>query len=313
MENYAENWALKAQIEPVLAQLEAERLLIVNRNYTIMAISAGILFGGALIAFDLESLPFLIGGTILALINYFVFSDKGAGEWSIIYKQQVINAIVKSFFGEQGKYEPQNGHTETVFIGTALFDHTPDSYHSEDLITGMVDKTFISFSEVNAQYKTEERRTDSKGNSSTHTTWHTIFKGILFTADFNKQLKGRTIVKEKGFWSFGTYGNIELENPEFKETFAVLADDPIEARYILSLALMEKILQLNKSWGGLLGFSFVGPNLTIAIPFSVNFFEISVSDKIDGHTTWQRDWEIIGDMISMVHELDLNTRIWTKE
>ena len=305
MENYSEDPSLQALFAPVLEALEAERLLIVNRNYTLMAISAGIVFGGALLALDLQIVPFLIGGAILGLATYFIFADKGADEWAAKYKHNVINAIVKSFFAEQGSYKPENGHSEAEFMQTELFDTQPDRYHAEDLIHGKVDKTAICFSEVHAEYKTS--------NSKGQTSWHTIFEGILFTADFNKHFNGRTLVKQKGFWDFVSYSNIELENLEFRQEFGVYADDPIEARYILSPALMEKILQLNKNWGGSLGFSFVGSQLTMAIPMAVDFFEISVWSKIDSQRTWQKDWHIIADMVSMVHDLDLNTRIWTKE
>ncbi len=305
MENLGVEPALQALFAPVLTSLEAERRLIVNRNYNIIFISMAIILLGALFAFDLEELGILIGTLILGLIVYFVFANKGASGWRDKYKKQVIEAIVKSFFGETGQYEPHSGHSESEFIDTNLFDRSPDRFHSEDLIKGKVDKTLICFSEVHAEYKT----TGSKGK----TNWHTLFKGFLFTADFNKHFNGRTIIKQKSFWNFLSHGNIELENPAFREEFAVYANDPIEARYILSPALMEKMLQLNKNWGESLGFSFIQSQVKIAIPMHVDFFEISIWSKLDIQGKWLKDWQIIADLVSVVHDLDLNTRIWTKE
>jgi hypothetical protein len=314
MDNYSIESSLQTQFQPLLESLEFDRKAIVDRNYTIMCISAGVVFAGALFAFSLQLLPIFIGSVVIGLLIYFSFSDKGADEWAHQYKQNVINAIVKSFFAEQGQYEPQNGHTVGEFIDTQLFDRLPDRYHAEDLIKGRVDKTAIYFSEVFAEYETTETVTDSDtGKTEQKSTWHTLFNGILFTADFNKHFQGCTIVKEKGFWGFGSYGNVELENPIFRDVFAVNADDSIEARYILSPALMEKIIALNNNWGGALGFSFVRSQMTIAIPKSENFFEISVWSKIDTKNQWHRDWQIIADLISVVSDLDLNTRIWTKE
>ncbi len=296
--------SLQARFAPVLTELETQRKKIVDRNYTILSISAGILFAGLLFGYDFQSVPVAVGGLMLALLNFVVFGDKGAVEWRLKYKQEVIQTIVESFFGTGGAYRPAEGHTEMDFINTQLFDRSPDRYSAEDLITGHVDKTMIGFSEVHAEYKT----TDSKGKTS----WHTIFNGMLFSADFNKHFNGRTIVKQGGFWGFVQYGNTEMENPEFNKEFSVFADDPIEARYILTPALMEKILQVNRSWGGSLGLSFINSQLYIAIPLSKNFFEASVWSKIDGTSQWQRDWQIIADMVSLVDDLDLNTRIWTK-
>ena len=303
MDNGQES-TLRALFAPIFESLEAERLKIVNRNVTIMAIGLGLVVGGALFTYDLGNPFFVLSGLLLGVFIYLIFSDKGAKEWRNKYKTQVIEAIVKSFFGESGVYEPQNGHSEAEFMGTELFNRSPDRYHAEDLIKGMVDKTLICFSEVKAEYKTR----NSKGKIS----WHTIFKGILFTADFNKHFIGRTIVKQKSFWNFFSQGNIELENPAFREEFAVYSHDGIEARYILSPSLMEKILLLNKNWGGSLGFSFIRSQLIIAIPSYKNFFEISIWSKVESQNKWLKDWQIIADMVTIVNDLDLNTRIWTK-
>jgi Protein of unknown function (DUF3137) len=305
MSNPTEYGALQAQFAPILDELEAERLLIVNRNYSILAVSAGIMVGGGLIALNLGEPPIAIGSVVLGFLIYVFSADKGADKWVAKYKEDVIGTIVHLFFGEQGVYEASNGHSESEFVGTELFTKEPDRYHSEDLIKGKVDKTAIAFSEVHAEYKT----TSSKGQTS----WHTIFRGMLFTADFNKHFNGRTIVKEKGFWDFIAFGNIDLENPQFNKKFGVYTDDSIEARYILSPALMEKMLLLNQNWGSSLGFSFIRSQLTIAIPMDANFFEVSVWSKIDSDSKWLNDWQIIADLVSVVHDLDLNTRIWTKE
>lgn len=305
MSNPTEHGALQAQFAPILDELEAERLLIVNRNYNIIGTLGGLLFSSIFIAIYMENPVVLITSVILCIVIYFMLADKGAAKWAAKYKEDVIGTIVHLFFGEQGVYQASNGHSESEFIGTELFNSKPDRYHSEDLIKGKVDKTAICFSEVHAEYKT----TSSKGQTS----WHTIFRGMLFTADFNKHFNGRTIVKEKGFWDFIAFGNIELENPQFNKQFGVYADDSIEARYILSPVLMEKLLALNQNWGGSLGFSFIGSHLTIAIPMDTNFFEVSVWSKINPDSKWLNDWQIIADLVSVVHDLDLNTRIWTKE
>jgi Protein of unknown function (DUF3137) len=138
--------------------------------------------------------------------------------------------------------------------------------------------------------------------------WHSLFRGILFTADFNKHFQGHTVVQPRIFGG----SNVTMENPEFNKQFSVASNNQIEARYVLSPSLMEKMLSLHQRWNYSLGFSFIGSNLTIAIPHTTDFFEASVWSKI-GHHTWQRDWQLIGDLINIVDELDLNTRIWTKE
>ena len=66
--------------------------------------------------------------------------------------------------------------------------------------------THVRFSMVDAEEKIEDTRThtDSDGHTHTETTTHyeTIFCGLLFTADFNKQLAGATIVNPGAGESF---------------------------------------------------------------------------------------------------------------
>jgi hypothetical protein len=308
MENDPLRPLLESHFIPILETLERERKAIIDRNYTLMCIAGGIMALGAMFAFEIHvEVPFYIAlglSVALGIFFYFSLADKGANEWKMDYEKKVVSTIVKIAFGETGNYAPDYGHSEAEFNNTQLFDTVPNIYYSEDLISGKIDKTTLYFSEVLAQKETKNGK-----NTSTET----IFEGILFTADFNKYFKGKTIVVEHELLGFFSRKAIELENPEFRELFTVYADDPIEARYILTPSMMEKILQLNKKWNRGLGLSFINSQLTIAIPTSHNYFEISVWDKIDVKNHWVKDWTIVSDLIKIVSDLDLNTRIWTKE
>ncbi|MFI5171320.1 MAG: DUF3137 domain-containing protein, partial [Chitinophagales bacterium] len=97
----------------------------------------------------------------------------------------------------------------------------------------------------------------SSGKSETKFT--EIFNGFLFVADFNKKFQGETYVFPDISRSvFGEiYGEslnehfhrpqlqlIKLEDPEFEKMFAVYSTDAVEARYILSTKLVERITAL---------------------------------------------------------------------
>jgi Protein of unknown function (DUF3137) len=295
---------LESHFIPILENLERERKSIIDRNYTLMCISGGIMGVGVMIADEMQLIhPFLIS-VVFGLALYFIFANKGEDGWQLNYKDKVVNTIVKVAFGETGGYASGYGHSQAEFVNTQLFNTTPNRYHSEDMIRGEVGKTFIYFSEVLAEKETKNGK---------NTSVETLFEGILFTADFNKHFKGKTIVREHGFFDFFSSGKIELENPNFRELFTVIADDPIEARYILTPSFMERILHLHEKWDGDIGLSFIESKLTIAIPMSHNFFEVSIWKKIDPKTQWIKEWNIVSELIEIVHDLDLNTRIWTKE
>ena len=196
--------------------------------------------------------------------------------------------------------------TKAQFEESNLFKR-PDRYKGEDLVSGKNKKTTFSFSEVHAE---EKKTTHSNGKSKT--TYSTIFKGIFMIADFNKHIKCETYVYTTGgkFWS--KYKRVKMEDPEFESRFDVFSDDQIEARYILTPAMMRRIVQLEKKFNCKLYLSFIGNHVYIAMGNSMNYFEPDVTKEISPAAME----EIVKEMdecISIIEDLDLNTRIWTKE
>jgi hypothetical protein len=202
-----------------------------------------------------------------------------------------------------------------MFKAAGLFLHHIDRYKCEDMIGGKVGKTEIAFSEVHAEYKT----TTHTGKSR-HTEWHTIFKGLFFIADFNKDFHGRTVVlpdtAEKLFGLFGqtlqswnsSYGQlVRLEDVEFEKEFVVYGTDQIEARYILSPAMMEQILLFRREVGKKIYLSFLGSKVFVAIPVQENMFEPKMFSSV-------LDFDVIAEYyaqlqlgVGIVDELNLNT------
>lgn len=58
----------------------------------------------------------------------------------------------------------------------------------------MVGSTSIEFSQVHAEYKTETTHRDDDGHETTDEHWHTIFQGIFFIADFNKDFRTQVLL-----------------------------------------------------------------------------------------------------------------------
>lgn len=221
------------------------------------------------------------------------------------YKEQVISRLVKALV-EQGKYDPNKGISQNTFNESKLFI-SPDRYDSEDLISGVIDKTSFCFAEVHA----EERRVQSNGKTTT-THWVTIFKGFMFIADFHKDFVGQTIVARDSFLKLKR-GRVKMENPEFERHFDVFSTDQIEARYILTPSMMERIVTLNNKLGGDIVLSFYNSNVMIAVNNSTNHFEAGIWRPINNTKVLLREYNLITSMISIVEELNLNTRIWSKE
>ncbi|WP_461788606.1 DUF3137 domain-containing protein [Pedobacter sp.] len=299
----------------VLNELEVARLHIAQqhtRAYWSIGIGVACVFAGYAFGFPEIGLAFLIIGVLAGMVIFGLVS-KETSQYKLDFKYNVIGAALKQF-GEDLRIEPDSGISERDFIDSYLFSQKPDRYKTEDLVYGKLDKTQIHFAEVHAEYKT----TNGK-----QTNWHTIFKGIVFCADFNKRFNGLTIVRPKGFsigigkWiSKNVLGNkriVELENVDFDKMFITESGDQVEARYILTPSMMEKLLELNQYANSPISVSFVWSNVYIAFPLNHNYFEAPIFKSLLNADVLEKDLNILRLMRHVVEELDLNTRIWTKQ
>lgn len=311
-------------LQHTLAELELQRKEVAAiRVKSYLFIGGGIL----LIVAGIVSGTLAIAGAIvggIVLITGIVFYNKGNtkfNEYRHYFKQGAVRFALKSI-DESLDLEYQSGLSESEFIYSQLFSTKPDRYNSEDQIYGISGKTKLSFSEVHAEYKTETR---TKNGTQTH--WHTILKGIVFHADFNKHFNGITVVRPKdigatfGAWIsktmpiFSSSGRelVQLESPEFNRNFVTYSTDQVEARYILTPGMMERLCELNKRCSYTISVSFFDSSVFIAFPLNKNYFEPPVHKTLLDPNLLEEDTEVIRFMYGIIKDLDLNTRIWTKD
>jgi len=287
-------------ITPVIITLLSFRMAA-HLEWTVAAI-LGLIFG-------------IIGGGV-----FYLFYRKRMKALKTSYKQNIISRIIK-FIDPSLYYAPENHISQSDYRKSNLFLQDVDRYSGDDLVSGTIGNTSIKFSEIHSEYKTES--TDNKGNRKT--SWHTIFEGIFFIADFNKHFLGETVVlPDVAERLLGRLGNlfqkanfnrgqlIKMEDPEFEKNFVVYGNDQVEARYILSPALMRRILQLKSKSGGVPYFSFNSSKVFIAISTRKNLFEPPFFRSMLNYKVTEEYHQYLCLCVSIVEELDLNTRIWTK-
>ncbi|TCC93560.1 DUF3137 domain-containing protein [Pedobacter frigiditerrae] len=317
----AVNFVISPAVQSVLEELEIQRKKIVSTNYK----GWGLILGGILLAFPVTNFGGLIAGLLVGAaavipggVMLYKISDDTA-QYKSRFKKEVVGAALSSV-DQCLTLDPTNGISEAEFTSSQLFTTGIDRYHTEDLICGKVDKTSFYFAEVHAEYKTETRT-----KNGTQTTWHDILKGIVFTADFNKNFNGVTVVRPKDFgssigawfskniFSVGDKNVVELENDGFNKNFVTYSTDQVEARYILTPAMMERINDLNQRSAYTVSLSFINSSMYVAFPLDKNYFEAPVYKTLLRADLLDDDISILGFMYDIVHELDLNTRIWTKQ
>ncbi|MGV3632359.1 MAG: DUF3137 domain-containing protein [Bacteroidota bacterium] len=260
-----------------------------------------IIMGGAFVA-----------GLVVFIIVFYLFKKK----FTARFKSEIIDKMVK--FVDNGLYySAQSGISESVYMQSSIFLTRPDRYKTEDRVSGTIDKTAIEFAEIHSEYKT----TNGK-----NTQWHTIFKGLFFIADFNKNFGSRTVVLPDNFGkTFAFIGNalqkmnvmrdslVKLEDPEFEKHFVVYGKDQVEARYILSTSLMARILDFKNKTNARISLAFLDNKLFLALPLNKDLFEPNIFSSVMKFELLKEYFQYIILTVGIVEDLNLNTRIWTKD
>ena len=315
---------LRARIEPTLVALEAERARQLNTCKTGALWCTALAFVGALIVAGVGKgiNIFMIAPVIIAIVIYSIVTSNAKNSYGGGFKTMVMPQLVKNF-GDLS-YSPQSGLSESEF-NTANLYQRPDRYNCEDLIEGRIGATRVRLSEVHAE--DEQQSTDSEGRTTT--SYVTIFRGLFVIADFNKNFNGATYILPEGIsGSLGSLGRsiqslggklggrgelVRLEDPEFERTFVCYSNDQTEARYILSSALMRRLLNLKAHFNDHVSAAFSGGSLYLMISKRDNWFEppaLSTPLTFEGVETTLRQLQMA---TGIVEELDLNTRIWSKQ
>jgi len=317
-----------SKLRPILEILESDRKDIVKAKilgtlFIICGILVFTLLGYLDMIKSLEAGFFIIFCFGLPA-GYFYF--KGSREemsYKSEYKSKIISAMVKNI-GEDLVYTQYAFVSREKFLASNIFRYWVDRYNGDDYIFGTVGKTKIEFSEIHAEYKIEK----DDGNGRKRDEWHDIFKGLFFVADFNKEFSACTVVlpdyAQKRFGRFGQtlqeLGNqmagselVKLENKDFENYFAVYSYNQIEARYVLTPLVMEKLVKLREKLNREIYLSFNNSTMYLCVSFQEELYEPSIWNTLLDLAPVERYYEIIKVMVELVDELNLNTRIWSKE
>lgn len=274
-------------------------LLVLGAGIAVQMIAAALIF-------------FIVFGIVLIFI-----ANSITKKYKKAYKDIVIAPLIKAINPELNYYK-DNCIAKEKFMASKIFLTHPDRYTGEDYVAGMVDKTMIEFSELHAQYRT----TDSKGR----TQYHTFFRGLFLIADFHKDFQGRTVVlPDSGEKTFGFLAKmfqkmnimrdqlVYMEDPEFEKNFKVYSNDQIEARYLLSPDFMKRCVELKQKFNKKIYLSFLYSHVYLAIYTTHDYFNPRMSQSALNTEIIRGFYNEIAILIKIVDDLNLNTRIWTKQ
>lgn len=229
------------------------------------------------------------------------------------FKEEIISSIV-SFIDNNLTYldnldQKYNDDFKQIFIDSMLFRAKPNEFFIDDIIRGNIDGVNMTFFEADAQYLRGRHH-------------HVVFKGLIFTAEFNKNFDGKIVILPNiirgkfktamaKLYSWGTHlGELVLmEDPEFEKQLMVFGNVQIGARYVLSPSLMRRIIDFKNKTGKDISVSVINSKVYIAIPYNKYLFEpklFSASLSFKDASEYFKD---ISLAIDIVRDLKLNVKI----
>jgi len=307
-----------AELAPILADIQAALKAATKKALRLFLILLPV---AAVVCIRIPELStgFAVGLAVaVATVPTLIYYSCCRRKQTVLFKDIIVRKVL-AIVAPEMDYDRKKHIPLQQFQKSGIYVTHPDRYSGEDYFFGKYNGVDLTFSEIHAQRRVQTR--DSKGR--THTHYVTIFKGVFFIADFNKDFRTSTLViptsAERVFG--GTIGRwikkldfhkgtlIKLESPEFEKMFAVYAQDAIEARYILTPNIMERMIAIQRRFPGDVAFAFHASTIYIAIPQKADFFELPRTFDFAGVLTLHDQLALFFDL---VHELNLTLRIWTK-
>ncbi len=239
-------------------------------------------------------------------------------EYTFDFKQKVIEPLIGAI-DEQLSYSCEAYIPRHLFEHSELFTSRIDRYSGNDYIKGYIDDIPIEFSDLHVEKK--EKRNKNQDY------YRTVFKGLFIVSDFNKNFQGKTVVlPDSAQNTFGDLiGNwlqannvfrdslVKMDNPEFEQEFVVYATDQIEARYILSHSLMQRILNFKNRSKHPIYLSFIANRIYLAIYYDKDLFEPSVFRSLLEYKIAMEYIQTLHLAVGIVQELQLNKKLWSKQ
>jgi len=311
-------------------------VLVVIGVIILTVLTLGLLSGDIEAWLD-ENIFIVIGATLPTLMIFGVttlFASRSIRQpldkYREVYKEIVVQPVFK-MLNTNWNYNPKGTVSMDAVRNSHIFGPIVD-ISCDDYISGKIGKTDFECCDLVTYGKAYNENNEEIKREN--------FRGFFLHADFNKKLNGTILVKPapKVLLDFGS-ARVKMENPEFDKKFEVYTnmhnvlnavgggsvsdimaaargmssnENHIEARYALTPRMMEAILNIEKTIGYRPVISFTENRVNFGFLTGKELFEANINKPISFN-----DIEEIYNLFTLIevviNEMDLNTRIWTKE
>jgi len=233
--------------------------------------------------------------------------SRGSGDLNYDFKDRVIRKMV-AFWDPSFRYQINNHIKSAEVVESGML--YPRSYKAggSDMIQGEIDGVAFRFSDL--QLLLEKTFVGKNDNP-----YETVISGSFFIAGFPKTFRHPVFVYSKSSAASLQHEGekVLLEDPEFMEMFNVYGANQIEARYILTTSLMERIKALGKKMGTKLHIAFANNKLYVMNNNGSDRFEASWFKRVDKRETLIQFYNELAEQLSIIEDLKLNDKIWKTE
>lgn len=235
-------------------------------------------------------LPFIFVVVCVAIANQ--SGKKVKLQYKELYKETFVNGMLKSML-EDVSYDWRGGFSE-LDVGTFGIVKIGNIFKSEDYLSGSYKGVKFRQADVTIRHET------GSGDDRQVTTY---FEGRMFEFKFD----GKSVQNVKVFsnlyksWLNLRGENVDLENVQFNKTFDVYTPEPLDAFYILTPQMMERITRLHRRYNNI-GFRFGDGRLCVAIN-GPDSFDGDYKKKISYPEEYARvkgEVQVIIDIIEMI-------------
>lgn len=253
-----------------LLKKKRDKLIIKTIIFSIILIAIFIIGTiGLNLVFENSYVLQIVGSIIILMISLFSIIIKMHREFYNINENIIRDIIQYISKDKECIYNPNKRISSKNIEEMELFNLKALKYNGKNAICAKYNNNMMNFADMEIYYYkdkiTEQVQYDSEGRQYTKIIKDKIkkvvFNGCYIGATLNKKIADHIylipnnlgdIVINGAINEYITYsGNkLELENLEFSEKYRVYSDDEIQARYILSLKLMEQINQIDELFSG---------------------------------------------------------------
>lgn len=220
----------------------------------------------------------------------------------------VVNSLKKYF--DNIDYNFERGFSANYVSSIGVLD-MGDRFTSNDYVFGTYKNIKFEQSDIHIQEIEEE--TDEDGDKIEK--WKTIFRGRLMIFDFNKNFKSNMIIFA-GFLNMNIsffnekFARIKLEDIDFNKCFKVYAENEVEAFYILTPTMMEKLKAVKEKLNCDIIFGFKNNKLHVALNNNTDSFEYNAFKEINEQEIEDLILNDIKVITNFVDELNLDNNLF---